>query len=221
MSEIPSFNSPDDVLSWLKQLEQSGDSSKTKVAPSVATPSAGATSQRKKYGRRKKIHDGELLSAAKEMLSLIGSSYRKMELDDFFSPITLDSHRRRLGPNAIEEQILNTAERARSDVLRFLLDIIDYFTGGIAIPGVKPSVTFWTSKAISAFIDDHPNTMPESVPWKELPRNIIAAEIIKAIEDAWFTRGFRMHEYSRIEAARIFESDNSVYAGFQKSAWGF
>lgn len=221
MSDTSNFCSNDDVLSWLKQFNQKVASVKHNNPQKADAPSTEAVKATKKKGVRKKIRAGELLSMAKDMLSLLNSHYRQIDLDDFFNPITLDSHRRRLGPDSIEGQIADAGIHARNDVLRFLLDIIDFFNADISIPSVKPSVVFWTRKSISAFINSNPNTVPEASPWKELHRNIIAAEIIKAVEDAWFTGGYHMREFSNNEATRIFESSNSIYSEFQESTWGY
>ena len=221
MSDVPNFSSTEDVISWLKQFDQKVASVKHNNPQKADAPSIEAVKATKKKGVRKKIHAGELLSMASDMLSMLNSHYRQIDLDDFFNPITLDSHRRRLGPGSIEEQIAEASIHARNDVLRFLLDIIDFFNADISIPSVKPSVVFWARKSISAFIDSNPNTTIETSPWKELHRNIIAAEIIKAVEDTWFTGGCRMREFSSNEATRIFESGNSIYSEFQKSTWGY
>lgn len=221
MSEVPNFKSPEDILSWLKQFGSKCASDKLERSQTTDAPTAEDAKATKRQGKRKKIRAGELLSIAKDSLEMLARSYKQINIDDFFNPITLDSHRRRLGPGSIEEQIEEASTQARSDVLRFMLDIIDYFTAGITIPRVKTSVVFWARKAISAFIDNNPNIKPEAAPWKEFPRNVIAAGMIQAIEDSWFTGGFHMHKFSSEEATRIFEADNSIYSGFQASAWGY
>ena len=220
MNDVPNFNSTEEVLSWLQQFQakhdlNTSDSSKKIDAPPLETPNAP-----KRAGKRRKIHSGELLSVAKAILDML-DNYDQFELDDFFNPVELDEHRRRLGPECIEEQIYKASMDARSGVLRFILDIIDFFTGSISVPSVKPSVVFWTRKAIAAYISGNPNTILEAPPWKGLPRNVIAAEILKSVEDAWFKGGSQLGEFARNEAARIFESSNYVYAEFQKYTWGY
>ena len=179
-----------------------------------------ATSHPKK-SRRKKLHVEELVAIIKALLKYLNGNFQDVAFETIFSPTELDEHDRRLGPNAISIQIIKASLDVQVPVLKLILDSLDVFILNADHPTFNISTLFWSRKALKAFLQCHLNTIEETPPWHDLSRNAIAAEVIKAIEDIWFTNRRMLGDFAQEEAIKIFESDNQFYRDHKSSTWGY
>ena len=213
MCDVPQFDSPEKIMSWLEKQ-------KSKTSEEPINNDARESKKRNVRSMRKKIRDEELLDIVLEIQNRL-NQFGTIELNDIFHPVELDEHHRRLGPNSLEAQICEASTKARGESLRFALDIIDTCINKNSLPKVKRHVIFWLGKAISAYVSQKCNTKREAASWQSFPRNLIAGTVLMAVDDAWFTGGPYLRDFASKEALNIFNESSSLYSNYPRSPWGW
>ena len=220
MSDTPQFRNTEELLAWLRSQTpstlQQNSSNTTSANEEEVKPTCI-----KRPRRKTKIREGEIVAVARAMLDFLNQQCTVPAFDTICHPIEIDSNRCRLGPYSIKDQILDDNCKMRIPTLKLLLDMLDVFVNGSKLPYVKPAVLFWAHKAISAYILHNDHCAPETPPWHELPRNLIAVEILKGIDDVWFLDKHYADEFAQTEAMRIYKENDSVLSEYPKSPFGW
>ena len=136
--------------------------------------------------RRKKIHNGEVLGFAKTMLGFLNAHYTPLVLEDIIDWDSVDDFGYSRDLQFYGDHIESRCLGSRKSVFRLFLDIIDFHCDNQKMPAVLKPQVFFARLALLAFLRHHKNTVIELPPWKDFPRNEIAAHVISEVLHLWY-----------------------------------
>ena len=136
--------------------------------------------------RRKKIHDGETLGFAKAMLDFLNAHYIPLVLEDVIDWDSVNDFGYSRDLQFYEDNIESRCLSSRQGVFRIFLDIIDFHCLQQKMPTLLKPHVFFARLALAAFLCHHKSTPIELAPWKDFPKNEIAANVISKVLHLWY-----------------------------------